>query len=194
MVRFNELKITPNDEYLIIDVSVEDSTYYNDVILDSIIVDTQDTYVENGPSSNSIFSHTVTEEDDLHKKHAKVVVKLSELNTTIKGTMFFVYVITSGEPSPDTPCELKQTRVIGTAVNMYPLYKQAMLYTRELSDGCVIPKGFVDCVLRIKALDLAIRTGNYIEAIRYWNKLFKRLSLSAIEATSTYCTCYGENN
>ena len=55
MIKFNELRITPNNESLIIDVSIEDADYYQNVVLDSIIIDTQDTYVENGPSSKAVF-------------------------------------------------------------------------------------------------------------------------------------------
>lgn len=194
MIKFHELKITPDNKHLIIDVSVEESSYYEDIILDSIVIDTHNTYVENGPSSKPVFTYNVTEEDDVNKKHTSLVIDLEDLNIPIRSTMFFVYVLTSGSYSPDTPCELRKTTEIGTVVNLYPLYTQAMMYTKEVANSCTIPKGFIDCILKIQALDLAIRTGNYIEAIRYWNKLFKSLSLKAIDSPSNYCVCHGENN
>lgn len=54
MVEFQELKIAPGGQELIIDVSVKDLKYYTDVYLDTILIDTQDTFVEYGPSKDSI--------------------------------------------------------------------------------------------------------------------------------------------
>lgn len=55
MIRFNELRITKDGKHLIIDVSVRSQPYYNDVYLDSISIDTQDTYKDGGPSSSIIY-------------------------------------------------------------------------------------------------------------------------------------------
>ena len=196
MIKFNELRITPNNENLIIDVSIEYADYYQNVVLDSIIIDTQDTYVENGPSSKAVFKYTVAEEDyedDYSKKRIKLILKPEDLGIPIVGNMFFVYAISSGEPLSDTPCELRNSRIIGTAINLYPVYKQSMIYTRELGDTCSIPKNFVDYILKIKALDLSLKTGNYQEAIRYWNRLFKNFYYTNNVEFSN-CGCYGKGN
>lgn len=190
MIKFNELRITPNNENLIIDVSIEDADYYQNVVLDSIIIDTQDTYVENGPSSKAVFKYTV---DDYSKKRVQLILKPEDLGVPIAGNMFFVYAISSGEPLSDTPCELRNSKIVGTAINLYPIYKQSMLYTRELGDTCSIPKNFVDYILKIKALDLSLKTGNYQEAIRYWNRLFKNLYYTNNVEFSN-CGCYGKGN
>ena len=42
MVAFQELRITPDGQKLIIDVSVKDLEYYTNVYLDTIQIDTQD--------------------------------------------------------------------------------------------------------------------------------------------------------
>lgn len=196
MIKFNELRITPNNENLIIDVSIEDADYYQNVVLDSIIIDTQDTYVENGPSSKAVFKYIVAEEnyeDDYSKKRVKLILKPEDLGIPIVGNMFFVYAISSGEPLSDTPCELRNSRIIGTAINLYPVYKQSMIYTRELGDTCSIPKNFIDYILKIKALDLSLKTGNYQEAIRYWNRLFKNFYYTNNVEFSN-CGCYGKGN
>lgn len=220
MIKFNELKITPNNENLIIDVSIEDAEYFKDVVLDSIIIDTQDTYTQNGPSSKAIFTYIVAEEDydavyslpesaecspvqeeqslnycftidNYSKKSVRLVLKSEDLGVPIAGNIFFVYVIASGEPTVDTPYDLRNSKIIGTAINAYPIYKQSMEYTKELGDSCNIPKNFIDYIFRIKALDLAIKTGNYQEVIRYWNKFFKVLNYN-IEP-SLNCGCYGSS-
>ena len=54
MIKFNELRISSN-RYLIIDVSVKNEDYYKDVYIKSVSVDTQDTYIDSGPSNNPIF-------------------------------------------------------------------------------------------------------------------------------------------
>ena len=46
MVQFNELRITPDNKELIIDVSVKDLDIYTNVYLDYIMIDNQDTFIE----------------------------------------------------------------------------------------------------------------------------------------------------
>ena len=220
MIKFNELRITPNNENLIIDVSIENADYFQNVVLDSIVIDTQDTYTQNGPSSKAVFTYVVAEEDydsiyslpenyscspvqeeqskdycftidDYSKKNVKLILKSEDLGVPIAGNMFFVYVIASGDPAADTPSELRESKIVGTAVNTYPIYKQSVIYTKELGETCRVPKNFIDYIFRIKALDLAIKTGNYQEAIKYWNKFFKVLNYN-VETSST-CGCYGSS-
>lgn len=62
-------------------------------------------------------------------------------------------------------------------------------YLRELSNSCGIPKGFIDFILRIKALDMAIETCNYTEAIKYWEMLNKMPT----RTTTNNCGCHGNN-
>ena len=46
-----------------------------------------------------------------------------------------------------------------------------MNYIRGIECDCSIPKNFIDFILRLKALELCIKTGNYTKAIKYWNRL-----------------------
>lgn len=221
MIKFNELRITPDSKYLIIDISVEDSSFYNEVLIDSIIIDTQDTFVPNGPSNSPVFVYTSDKEtydnvysipegdacspvqtqedngycfieDGYSGKHIRLIVDEKSIKASLSDNMFFVYIATTGEPSEDAPIEFKKSQPIGTVINLYPLYKKAMLYTKELSNNCSIPKGFVDYILKVKALDLCVKTGNYLEAKKYWNKFFKRNNVS--NSIISNCGCYGGNN
>lgn len=166
MIQFNELRITPNDEKIIVDVEIANSVYYDNISIDSIVIDTQDTYVDNGPSANAVYSTPV------NSKFIRLSIDTEEY-PELKGKMLFVYIITAGEFPSDTPIEIIKYNTIGTIINKYPIYKKAMLYIKELADTNNIPKGFIDQILKIKALELSLKTGNYQEAIRYWNKLFK---------------------
>lgn len=220
MIRFNELRITPNNESLIVDVSIEDAEYFTNVFLDSIIIDTQDTYTANGSSSKAVFTYIVSEKDydsvyslpentgcssvqetpdmeycftidDYSKKSVRLVLSSEDLGVPIAGNIFFVHAIATGEPAVDTPYDLRNSNITGTAINTYPIYKHSMKYTKELGDSCKIPKNFIDYIFKIKALDLAIKTGNYQEVIRYWNKFFKLLNYSTEQSLN--CECYESN-
>ena len=65
MLHFEELRITPDNKYLIIDVSVDKDKYFNNIAIDSIIIDTQDTYSISGPSSNPVYTFNVEQVYDL---------------------------------------------------------------------------------------------------------------------------------
>ena len=70
-------------------------SYYKDVYLDSIVIDTQKTYSALGPSNNPLMTI-----DCGHVKHYRAYLDID----SIADNMFFVYVISTGEPSDDTPC------------------------------------------------------------------------------------------
>jgi hypothetical protein len=190
MIHFNELRITEDNKSLIIDVSVDSDSCFSDVTLDTIIIDNQNTYIDNGPSSNPILSINIKEyytkvltessceyaqvysESQEYKcyikdsKNIRLLINLEDYN--IKSTdILFVYVISEGTPT----CEIVKPYILGTVVNLYYIYTNAMNYIRETECNCSIPKNFIDFILRLKALELCIKTGNYIKAIKYWNKL-----------------------
>ena len=71
---------------------------------------------------------------------------------------------------------------------MYPIYKQLLNYTKEFGNTCIKPKGFIDLYLKTKIFDLSIKTGHYIDTIKYWNKFFKNINT---EITSNTCGCNG---
>lgn len=219
MLHWNELRITPDNRYLIIDVSVDNDSYYDNIVLDSIIIDTQNTYVQNGPSSNPIYTFKAEDRYDLtysvpedcncnpvlededksycftyggeQSKHIRLILNYTDLNVSLSDNMFFVYAIATGTPAPDTPCGFDNSKIMGTVVNLYSFYQQTMCYIRELENDCQIPKGFINMILRLKALELSIRTGNYPQAIKYWNKFF----LNQDNKVPTYnCGCNGRSN
>lgn len=185
MILFNELRITPDGKTLIIDASIEDLSYYRNMTIDSIIIDTQDTYISNGPSSNPIYTYQEVDQT----QNARITLTTKDLNTSLCGSMFFVYVTARGTPSPDTPCDLDNSKTLGTVINLFPIYEQTLQYLKEINNECNIPKGFIDMTLRLKSIELCVRTGNYPQAIRYWNKFFKNISY--ISKPNNKCGCYG---
>ena len=216
MLIFNELRITPDQKYLIIDVSVDNQKYYENVQIDSIIIDTQDTYIDSGPSNNPIFTYSLTEEnsnitqvytdnyipvldedtsycyvenEEKQNKSIRLILNYQDLNVSLQDNMFFVYAIATGTPSADTPCGMDNSIVKGTIINLYPIYCKTIQYLKELDDSCVVPKNFMDMIIKLKALELSIKTGNSFQAIEYWNKYFKTLINNNSTFKSKYCGC-----
>lgn len=218
MLNFNELRITSDGKYLIIDASVDKQDFYENVLLDSIVIDTQDTYILNGPSSTPIYTFSVVDAYDLtyslpedcncnpvlegednsycftygiqQKKNIRLILQASDLNISkLNDTMFFVYIISTGTPSIDSPCGTTNPVLMGAVTNLYPLYQNTMKYVKQIENTCEIPKEFIDFSLKIKALELCIKTGNYPQAIKYWNKYFKGKIGNSNGITN--CSCYG---
>lgn len=170
MVIFRELNITPDDKELTIDVVVEDLSIYSNVYLDSIVIDNQDTFIENGASSNPVYTYNIAENYP-NSKHFKITLSSKDLD--IANNLLFVYVNVSGAPDPSTPCGWDNITTLGVVCNFGKIYQHFMSYIREVEKECAIPKSFIDAILRFKALELSVNTGNYSVAVKYWNKFFK---------------------
>lgn len=186
MVTFQELRITPDGQTLIIDVSIKDLEYYTNVYLDSIQIDTQDTFIESGPSSKVVYTKTING----NSKSIRLELGTGDLLPTLNDNLFFVYIKTKGTPSANTPCGMDNSITLGVTSNLYLLYQHAFSYIKELSNTCSIPKNFINFILQYKAFELAIRTGHYVEAIKYWKKFFMNIKDPVI---TTNCNCYGQS-
>ena len=188
MIEFKELRVTPDGKTLIIDVSVKDLSYYDNVYIDSLTIDTQDTYSESGSSTNPIFYYEVASVSDENKKKIRLELNSSVLGKPITGNMFFVYITVKGTPAPDTPCGLDNVTTLGVTADLYPFYKSSINHMKELENECEPSKNFIDSLLRFKAFELSIRTGHYTQAIKYWNKFFKEVKSNTV---NTICRCHG---
>lgn len=181
MIQFNEIRVSADGERLIIDAEVKDFSYFKDVYIDTIFVDSQDTYTENGPSTKPLYTY-----EAINEKRVRLELR-EELGTSLDKTMFFVYVVTKGnvDPEYDCCCEHKVT-TMGVAVNLYPVYQKLIYGVKQIESDCEIPRHFIDSMLRFKALELSIRTGHYTQAINYWNRYFRN-----IKNNNTTCKCNG---
>lgn len=184
MVQFNELRINPEGTKLIIDVSVKDSVYYENVHIDTISIDTQNTFIDSGPSSNVAYTNTLAG----NNKSVRLELGIGDLLPSLLDNMFFVWVRTKGTPAISTPCGEDNTLTLGVTIALYPLYQQAFGYIKELEKECATPKGFINFILQLKALQLAVRTGHYTQAIKYWEKFFRGLKKDVV---TNKCGCYG---
>ena len=192
MVIFNECRIDKEGKNLIVDVSVDSLSYYKNIYLESITIDTDKTFIENGPSSNYIY----IKEFDVPDAQGNGGLKNIRLNFNYKelrldnlnDNILFVYIGVGGIPEPDTPCGMDNKYSVAVAINMRPVYNMAMSYLKELEGTCTTPKGFIDMILRLKAFELSIKTGNFITAIKQWDKLLKN---KGIVSPTKGCGCNG---
>lgn len=180
MLQWNELRVTPDGKHLIVDVQVQNSTYYTDVYLDSISFDIQDTFDVTGPSNKAINIYKA--EDSENQKHIRIEYDVD----TLQDKLFFVYTISKGTPAEDTPCGMKNTLILGVVYNKYPIYINSMKLINEL-EGCSAPLNLIDFILRLKAFELSIDVGNYVQAIKYWDKFF----IEEAQVITSPCGCYG---
>lgn len=176
MIKFNKLYIDKDDTTLSIDVSVLEGLIYKDVYIDEILVKDQ--------NDVQVYNEFLAEDTKVYTK------ELSALNisTSIKGSIFFVTIITRGNPSIDVPCGKDNISTTEAVYNKYPLYTKSICYMRELTNSCASHNGFADYILKITALDLAIKTKDFINAKDFWIRYFS--NLNSIESIKN-CGCNG---
>lgn len=198
MIRFNELKI--EDNYIIIDVQIEEEKYFKDMYIDSIVIDTQDTFIANGPSSKAIYTKTFNTDTDVKKedniytqgtdKHNRVRIYIDskDLNIDIHKTMFFVYVIAGGTPAADTPCRWDENKALHTLIDTQVLYNNMIQYVKELNKDCSTPDNFINAILQFNAIDLALKTNQYPLAIDLWKRFYSDIESNIVLPN---CGCNG---
>lgn len=198
MIRFNELKI--EDNYIIIDVQIEEEKYFKDMYIDSIVIDTQDTFIANGPSSKAIYTKNFNIGVDAKKedivytqgtdKYSRVRIYIDgkNLNVDIHKTIFFVYVIAGGTPAADTPCRWDENKALHTLVDTQVLYNNMIQYVKELNKDCSTPDNFINAILQFNAIDLALKTNQYPLAIELWKRFYSNIESNVVLPN---CGCNG---
>ena len=198
MIRFNELKIENN--YIIIDVQIEEEKYFKDMYIDSIVIDTQDTFIANGPSSKAIYTKTFNTDTDVNKEEivytqgtdkynrVRIYIDGKDLNVDIHKTMFFVYVIAGGTPAADTPCKWDENKALHTLVDTQVLYNNMIQYVKELNKDCSTPDNFINAILQFNAIDLALKTNQYPLAIDLWKRFYSDIESNTVLPN---CGCNG---
>ena len=198
MIRFNELKIENN--YIIIDVQIEEEKYFKDMYIDSIVIDTQDTFIANGPSSKAIYTKTFNTDTDVNKEEivytqgtdkynrVRIYIDGKDLNVDIHKTMFFVYVIAGGIPAADTPCRWDENKALHTLVDTQVLYNNMIQYVKELNKDCSTPDNFINAILQFNAIDLALKTNQYPLAIDLWKRFYSDIESNVVLPN---CGCNG---
>lgn len=223
MIQFNELRYSYDMKYLIIDVSVNQDSYFDRVIIDSIIIDNQDTYNSSGPSSNAIFQRSYTSgeykiepytnvyadkchkaltkdeeecllKDNTKQRHIRISLKIGEdIKVDTSKDILFVYVKAAGYPDPATPCGFDNSLILGTVFNLQQLYKDILCHIKELNNKCTISNDLVNSILKLQALEICVKTGNYITLIKLWKEYQFCNNNTCNYQFSNNCKCCGNN-
>lgn len=194
MVKFNTLKITT--DCLILDIQIEESSYYENVFLDSLIIDTDKTYKPFGPSSNPVYFKEIEYVPIIYSENSKTMIKdKKDLKVILDSNidqgykrfkieltpkdfnlqsfdhnLFFIYVTVKGTPKPDTPCGKDNKTTLKLAVNLNPIIKKSFCYIKEMAHNCKCydKSKFIHFILQIKSLEYAIMGGNIELALKHW--------------------------
>ena len=186
MIVFDELRVTKDAEYLIIDARVRKEDYYKDVYIDKIVIDTEETYSEGGQSSNPVYSYS-PEGDN---KSIRLILNINELQhlTSLKNHLLFVYAVAKGTPASNTPCGLDNINTLGVTTYMGDFYNYFMQNIKEVGQSCSVPQNFINALLRWEALNVSIDSGHYTQGIKYFNDWFKD---GVKETVNVNCGCNG---
>lgn len=209
MIHYNNLYITEDSKYLVIDVAIDEDSTYDDVYLDRIAIDTQDTYITNGPSNNAKIFHiggydiegpsiNSIEEvknsgKDIKKvKHTKLTLSAKDLGVNLNKDMLFIYSTASGFIPEDKQDAIKYitNTILNVVVNTYEVYKSIIPLIKEIGELCKDPISFINRELQIKAVEYSIKNSNYLLAIKYWKKYFMD---NTITSSSNKCNCNGNS-
>ena len=142
----------------------------------------EDTYNTNITSTSPVFEQTVAG----NTKFVQLIINKSRILTDMENKIFFVCIVTKGTPSSDTPCGLDNKTTIGVTYDDKKIYDQALSYISQAYNECSIPRDFIDFILRYKALKICIKSQNYLDVIKYWNKF-----INSNNSVVPKCGCNG---
>lgn len=155
MIKYNELRIS--GDYLIYDLDIENLPYYKGIGIWALDIDIPSFYKKGQKYKTYRLPLSL-------ETHIKGSILISDIK---KELIKVTPVINEWVPPSDIPCGKD---VVNSAIvyDKNIVFDKALPYIKELKNTCSTPKGFIDYILRNKALDLFIKTCNYDEAIRYW--------------------------
>lgn len=201
MVVFDELRITEDGKYLIINAHLRKEIVEQDYAnrIDEIWVWACDSsqYKEGVPSDANPIGVKVyswsTSASPRHTVDIKVnPLEFDGLPSSFKNKMLFVYVNVFTTEEPVLSCGCASNPTIGVALDMGLIYNQFMRYINELNRptpcGTTIPQGFTDFILRFNALLLAMDSKHYKKGIEFFDKWFSKDSKLV---SSSNCSCHG---
>ncbi len=164
MIQFNDLKFLTS-KTLHVNAEVIDLEYYDDVYIDSIIIDTEDTVSESGPSDNPPYVLSIGEK----VKSVNKTIDVSELLADGQ-KMLFVYIRCTGVPTSDTPCGLDAQDTMQPVINYQAVYNAAYKLAKCvgkcgcLDGNCSIDTAFANFALQYFRMEQGLANGNWSDA------------------------------
>lgn len=194
MVQFNELRFLAPGA-LQIDVSVIDLPYYDNVFIDSIIIDTEDTYCDTGPSSNPALIYPAGGTDT---KFVNTLLDVADILCN-GPKMLFVWVTTIGNPSGDVPCGEDVPFKVKAVVDPKDIYNEAMRKLKCTSGSCgcgqskcIVDANLANFSLQYLRMQTALSVEDWTTAYEaYCSLLRKRPSKRITGKSRKPCGCNG---
>lgn len=204
MIIFDQLRISDDGKRMYINAHVNKADYFNDIYIDSIVIQTADKVSETDPglpTSDYVYIKKAEE----NAKELNLVLEASDLSRSwesdpkaiafgrgdMSKTLFFVYIKCKGTPGSCTPCRLDEETTLGVVFDENVLHQRVMDYTKELVADCNVPSAFIDFILLWNAFKSAIETEHYIPAIKFFNMMFEEVGKSCQSRTIKTCGCNG---
>jgi hypothetical protein len=193
MVLFDRLQISDDGRLLYMDVHVNKAGYFDNIYIDRVVIQTSDQVSETDPlSPGDDYIYSMKAEPGTKELHLALnaITDFDLVYKSLSDKLLFVYVICTGTPDACTPCRLDEMTTLGVTFDESLLYQQVMQQTRQLSEDCEIPKGFIDLILLWNGFKAAIETEHYIPAIDFWKKMFDKRYNASIRGHKP-CGCHG---
>ena len=204
MIIFDQLRISDDGKRMYINAHVNKADYFNDIYIDSIVIQTADKVSETDPGlPTSDYVYIKKAEENV--KELNLVLEASDLSRSwesdpkaiafnrgdMSKTLFFIYIKCKGTPGSCTPCRLDEETTLGVVFDENVLHQKVMDYTKELVEDCSVPSAFIDFILLWNAFKSAIETEHYIPAIKFFNMMFEEVGKSCQSRTIKTCGCNG---
>jgi hypothetical protein len=193
MVLFDRLQVSDSGRMLYMDVHVNKASYFDNIYIDKVIIQTQEQVSEADPlSPGDEYIYKLEVEPNTKELHLALNAStdFDVVCKTLSDKLLFVYVICKGVHDECTPCRLVEMTTLGVTFDEALLYQHVMQYTSQLVDTCDIPKEFIDFILLWNGFKAAVETEHYLTAIDFWKKLFDR-NYGAYIGKSKPCGCHG---
>lgn len=204
MIIFDQLRISDDGKRMYINAHVNKADYFNDIYIDSIVIQTADKVSETNPglpTSDYVYIKKAEE----NAKELNLVLEASDLSRSwesdpkaiafnrgdMSKTLFFVYIKCKGTPGSCTPCRLDEETTLGVVFDENVLHQRVVDYTKELVADCSVPSAFIDFILLWNAFKSAVETEHYIPAIKFFNMMFEEVGKSCQNRTIKTCGCNG---
>lgn len=210
MIEFRELYIDPEHKCLIVDVEIEDLEYYDGAVIENIILDTEMRYLPSEGTYNGIVLYSNASDKtmalnvmpesegrrvrlELNQATLDVLQADSDYQINLKENhMYTITVNADTSLAPNiglSPCGCSEASVTRSLMDMQPIYNSLMAGIKQVATDCTVPKTFIDNVLRMNAVDAALKTGNYDLAAKFWNQFYSNSKTPSIKTRN--CGCHG---
>ena len=100
MIIIDKLEISDDKSNILLEAHVKTDSYFDDVYIDTVKIDTQSTYIEEGPSDSPVYTKTI----EGNMKEISLTISKNEVLADLSNDLFFVYLTAKGTPSSDVPC------------------------------------------------------------------------------------------